>query len=228
VQGAAFRAYKSRFVSAARSALADAGGGSPAMSEAAFPAYAHPSGPISFLFWKRVRVVMDHLEQRRGEAALDFGCGGGVMLPFLAERFRRVVGMDIELAPLAALERALPLPRNVEVVDARAVAPRDIPSRSFDVILALDVLEHVPDLDGTIDALARAVKPGSELIVSGPTENFAYKIGRKVAGRQFTGDYHVRGIAEIRRSLGRVGGVRTLATLFHPVPLFKVYAVTPR
>ena len=73
------------------------------------------------------------------------------------------------------------------------------PAASFDLIIALDVLEHVRDLPETIDQLLRLLRPGRELVVSGPTESMLYQFGRKLAGPEYSGEYHERGVAEIRQ-----------------------------
>jgi 2-polyprenyl-3-methyl-5-hydroxy-6-metoxy-1,4-benzoquinol methylase len=95
--------------------------------------------------------------------------------------------------------------------------------KSFDLINALDVLEHVDDLPRTLSELLNLLKPGGRLVVSGPTENILYQMGRKLAGPEYSGDYHERGIAEIKRELARLAHVRQIATLYWPIPLFEVF-----
>ncbi len=68
------------------------------------------------------------------------------------------------------------------------------------------------------------LKPNGQLVVSGPTENFLYQIGRKIAGPEYSGAYHERGIAEIKRELKRLARVEHIATLYQPIPLFEVFA----
>jgi 2-polyprenyl-3-methyl-5-hydroxy-6-metoxy-1,4-benzoquinol methylase len=96
-------------------------------------------------------------------------------------------------------------------------------AKSFDLINALDVLEHVDDLRGTLSDLLGLLKPGGRLVVSGPTENILYQIGRKLAGPEYSGEYHERGIAEIKRELNRMAQVEQIATLYWPVPLFEIF-----
>ena len=62
-------------------------------------------------------------------------------------------------------------------------------------------------------------------MVSGPTENILYKIGRKLAGPEYSGEYHERGIAEVKRELNKLARVRQIATLYRPIPLFEVFVV---
>ncbi len=149
------------------------------------------------------------------------------MLPFLAQLSRKVVAMDVDLLPLECLQKHIGLPANVRVVDAARACFQDLVGDAFDLVVALDVLEHVEDLSHTIAQLLELLKPGGQLVVSGPTENTFYKIGRKLAGQEYSGAYHLRGIAEIRRSLAPLVRVQHIATLYWPIPLFQVFAATP-
>ncbi len=51
---------------------------------------------------------------------------------------------------------------------------------------------------------------------------------RPMAQIEYPGDYHVRDIHDIRAALENVTDGRTAATLYYPVPLFKIYTVTAR
>lgn len=225
MQNADFQTYKASIRSAIRAALAEAAPGM--LDEAAFPAYSHRNLLINWLFWQRLRVVMEFIERAAPcEQILDFGCGSGVMLPFLGRHAQRVLGLDVNLLPFQTMSRRLEFPANLEVRDARAHPLDSLPAASFDLITALDVLEHVDDLSATLRGLVRLLKPGGRLIVSGPTENLFYQIGRRLAGREYSGAYHERGIAEVRRELGRLVAVRTLARLYPPVTLFDIFIGT--
>jgi 2-polyprenyl-3-methyl-5-hydroxy-6-metoxy-1,4-benzoquinol methylase len=218
-----FQEYKARYRSAIRRVLQDSERGR--LDEAGFPAYSHPNPWINWLFWQRLRLAMDAIRNHAPyETVLDFGCGSGVMLSFLAGHSRQVIAMDIDLIPLERVKKYIPLPENVRVLDAKQVSTAQLPPKSFDLINALDVLEHVDDLPRTLSELLHLLKPGGRLIVSGPTENILYQIGRRLAGPEYSGDYHERGIAEIRRELSRLAHVRKIATLYWPVPLFEIFA----
>ena len=94
---------------------------------------------------------------------------------------------------------------------------------TFDMVIALDVLEHVDDLLGIGRELGRIIKPSGSIVISGPTENFFYQIGRKIAGSEYTGNYHVRNVYDIKREFQKLMKIETLATLYYPMPLFKIY-----
>jgi 2-polyprenyl-3-methyl-5-hydroxy-6-metoxy-1,4-benzoquinol methylase len=97
-------------------------------------------------------------------------------------------------------------------------------NESFDCIIALDVLEHIEDLSEFVALAQRVLKKDGFVVVSGPTENILYQIGRKIAGKQFTGTYHVSNIARIRERLAKDLRIEHVATLFPFIPLFELFA----
>lgn len=223
MKSAEFKNYKARYRSAIRNVLQDSERGR--LDEAGFPAYSHPNPLINWLFWQRLRTAMNYIEKHAPyENALDFGCGSGVMLSFLAQHSQQVTAMDIDLVPLERVKKYIPLAANIQVLDANQVSISQLSPKSFDLINALDVLEHVDDLPHTLSALLTLLKPGGRAVVSGPTENILYQIGRKLAGPEYSGEYHERGIAEIKRELQRLARVEQIGTLYWPVPLFEVFA----
>lgn len=223
MNSSSFNAYKIRYRSAIRCVLADSEKGR--LDEAGFSAYSHRSPIINWLFWKRLHIAMNHIERSAPyEHILDFGCGSGVMLPFLAEQSQRVAAFDIDLYPLERVKQHIPLTASVQMLDANQISLSSLAPKSFDLINALDVLEHVADLPQTLAQLMNLLKPNGQLVVSGPTENFLYQIGRKIAGPEYSGAYHERGIAEIKRELKRIAHIEHIAMLYQPVPLFEIFA----
>ena len=217
-----FNVYKSRYRNAIRKVLSQAEFGR--LDEAAFPAYSHRNPIINWLFWQRLRKVMEHIQRPTPyERVLDFGCGSGVMLPYLSQISSQVTAMDVDLLPLERVQKYIPLAANIEVKDASKNSIPDLPANSFDLIIALDVLEHVKDLPRTLNELLTLLKYEGQLIVSGPTENILYRIGRKIAGPEYSGAYHERGIAEIKNELIKTTNIEHIAMLYWPIPLFEVF-----
>jgi len=218
-----FNAYKSRYRSAIRKVLTESERGR--LDEAGFPAYSHPNPIINWLFWQRLRNAMNHIQESAPhENVLDFGCGSGVMIPFLAQHSRHVTAMDIDLLPIQRVRQHIPLAENVEVLDAKKTPISILTPESYDLIIAIDVLEHVDDLSGILLQLINLLTHGGQLVISGPTENILYQIGRRLAGPEYSGEYHERGVAEIRSEVRRLAGIHHIATLYQPVPLFEVFA----
>ena len=140
-----FKNYKARYRSAIRDVLHEFERGR--LDEAGFPAYSHPNPLINWLFWQRLRTAMNYIESHAPyEKVLDFGCGSGVMLSFLARHSQHVTAMDIDLVPLDRVKKYIPLAENIQVLDTNHVAISQMTAKSFDLINALDVLEHVDDL----------------------------------------------------------------------------------
>lgn len=217
-----FNAYKTRYRSAIQSVLSETEKGR--LDEAAFPAYSHKNPIINWLFWQRLRKAMEHIESDTYENILDFGCGSGVMLPFLSSVSKQVIAIDVDLLPIQSVQKYIPLASNVQIKDATKMNIADLPKDSFDLIIALDVLEHVHDLPNTLTDLFSLLKPNGQLIVSGPTENILYQIGRKIAGPEYSGAYHERGIAEIKSEIKKIAHIRHIATLYQPIPLFEIFS----
>ncbi len=136
----------------------------------------------------------------------------------------RVVATDIEPATFRRMQSAVRFPPNVVFVPAPELAGETY-ALSFDAIVALDVLEHIPDLTEVLGRFKKLLKPAGVIVISGPTENALYKLGRRIAGNRFTGDYHVSNIARIEAECRRHGHVQTIAVLYPVLPLFKVFTL---
>lgn len=89
---------------------------------------------------------------------LDVGCGGGLLSNFLAKKGHTVTGIDLSESSLkVAKERDET--KSVNYIRADAL---DLPfeEHSFDVVCAMDILEHVEHPDLLIAQAARVLKPG--------------------------------------------------------------------
>jgi SAM-dependent methyltransferase len=185
--------------------------------EMAVPSYTHPNPAIRWLFWSRLDTAVSLAAPARGETILDFGLGTGILLPTHHRTAGHVVGADIELGPARALARRLALP--TEFVQAQDFARWSrLHPASVDVISALDCLEHVEahELTELTLSFATVLRPGGRLVVSGPTESFAYRLGRFAAG--FKNEYHHRNIRTIDVELRRAWSRERLVRL-PPLPL---------
>ena len=101
--------------------------------------------------------------------ALDFGCGSGVMLPFLSGMCAEVVAADVDLLPLERMKRHIPLaPQRHGVGCSPAPTIAQAAAASFDLIIALDVLEHVKDLSSTADTASAPAETGRATDRLGP------------------------------------------------------------
>ena len=101
-----------------------------------------------------------------GLRILDVGCGGGLMSEPLARLGAQVVGVDASPGNIAAAR--LHAESQGVALDYRLGDPTDVlsPGEQFDVVLALEVVEHVSDVPAFVDTVAKSVKPGGLLFMS--------------------------------------------------------------
>lgn len=176
-------------------------------AEMAIPSYLHRNPAMRFMAWWRVdllarRLMRAAVEQRaqgrRKLTVVDYGCGAGVLLEEAAAVASRVVGVDIVLDAARLLcER-----RNIDAVELLSPeeAERAIEPGSVDVLVAGEVLEHVEPLEPLIDRFRGWLRgPEARLLVTLPTENQLYRLGRKMAG--FSGHYHHANAESITRDI---------------------------
>ncbi len=116
-------------------------------------------GGLHVLNRARVAWFRDKLGSFQGKRMLDVGCGGGILSESLAREGAVVVAVDPSEASLAqAKEHA-----HTEglSIDYRAGFAEAIGfDEEFDAVFAVDVLEHVQDLEVTLLACAQALKSG--------------------------------------------------------------------
>lgn len=101
-----------------------------------------------------------------GHAVLDVGCGGGLLSEPLARMGGRVTGIDAS-APAIAVARGhaersgLSIAYRAEPVETLAEE-----GQRFDLVCALEVVEHVADRAAFCRALAAVLRPGGLLVMS--------------------------------------------------------------
>ena len=98
---------------------------------------------------------------------IDIGCGGGLLAEAMATRGARVTAIDmsrtaIEVAKLHLHESG----HDIEYRESTAEAVADEAAGQFDVVTCLEMLEHVPSPASVVDAAARLVRPGGDVVFS--------------------------------------------------------------
>ena len=136
---------------------------------------AGPMRPLHVVNGLRLGYVLEQIAHRFGRAPgdlqglriADIGCGAGLMCEPLAARGAQVVGVDaaaksIAVARLHAADGGL-------VIDYRVGEPQAaLPDGEalFDVLMLLEVVEHVDHLQNFVHEASRKLKPGGLLLVS--------------------------------------------------------------
>lgn len=190
--------------------------------EMAIPSYLHGNPLLRWMAWLRVRVLADNLTRlatadgrsREDCTILDYGCGSGVLLPTAAALAKTVYAVDIVPGPARMIVEDAGL-TGVEVMTPDALAGR-VADRSVDIVVAGEVFEHIDDLPACLDGLRRKLKADGRLLVTLPTENWAYRTGRRLAG--FHGHYHLTNADDIHRIIASAG-FRPMKLRKLPLPL---------
>jgi len=102
----------------------------------------------------------EHLE------LLDIGCGGGLLCEPMARLGASVTGIDAGEKTIRVAENHA---RRQDLdIDYRCALPEDLvrEDRTFDVVLNMEVVEHVADLDAFLEAGAGLLKPGGAMVVA--------------------------------------------------------------
>ncbi|WP_342740133.1 class I SAM-dependent methyltransferase [Bradyrhizobium sp. B117] len=111
----------------------------------------------------RLERCLGGFDAVRGKRVLEAGCGAGRFTEVLLAEGAQVFACDLSTAVEANLENcSAHTGYFVCQADIRAlpVAPR-----SFDVVICLGVIQHTPNPEETIEALARYVAPGGLLVI---------------------------------------------------------------
>ncbi len=105
---------------------------------------------------------LGQLRPPSGLEILDVGCGAGNMIHHLS-RYGHVRGIEVDPRPVKIAQS-----RGYDV--RRADAAKGIPfeDASFDLVTALDVIEHVEDDAAVLRQARRVLKPGGHLLVTTP------------------------------------------------------------
>ena len=97
---------------------------------------------------------------------LDIGCGGGILSEPLARLGAQMVGADPSAENIAVA--GAHAQENGVAVDYRATTAEELAAQGelFDVVLAMEVVEHVIDVKAFVQTCASMVKPGGLMIAA--------------------------------------------------------------
>ncbi len=116
-------------------------------------------------FASRTRALlnmMDPVLPGRDLNLLDIGCGAGNMIHHLS-RYGTVKGVEIDPRPVAVAHE-----RGYDVDQGDATQDLAYEDASFDVVTALDVIEHNQDDAAILHEVYRVLKPGGHTVVTVP------------------------------------------------------------
>ncbi|EDZ62407.1 SAM-dependent methyltransferase [Sulfurimonas gotlandica GD1] len=190
--------------------------------------YTHPLFLARDIFWQRLEYAFKYLKKytKPTDKILDFGGGSGVFCKTLASYYDDVSIIDLDVDEAKNIISHYDI-NNVTLIN------EDINKYKmdgkYDVIIATDVLEHFYDLEAPINFFNKFLKKDGILLVTLPTENWVYELGRKIVNKQKPEDhYHSSNhvINFLKKSNFKEIEKRFIPKYIVPIPLFEVAIFT--
>lgn len=160
--------------------------------------------------------VEKFLETQREACIIDLGCGEGVLVKAYRAKGYNITGMDLHYES--------------EHVKRASILETGYPDGSFDLVLCMDVIEHLSfgDQEHALNEIQRLLRPGGKLLLTVPNlAHLASRLSFLVRGkliRTSTIDRHPgdRPLNEYRRMLNERFSIRRIAGLFPTLPLLSL------
>lgn len=106
-----------------------------------------------------------------GLRLLDIGCGAGLLCEPFTRLGAAVTGIDPSATNIAAAK--LHAEKGGLSIDYRCTTVEELdPNERFDIVLAMEVVEHVVDVGAFLDRCASMLKPGGLMVVSTLNRNW--------------------------------------------------------
>jgi 2-polyprenyl-3-methyl-5-hydroxy-6-metoxy-1,4-benzoquinol methylase len=187
------------------------------IEESCVPSYSHPNPFAAWTAWQRIHVAADlYAAYAPAGPVLDFGAATGELCALLNLRgdYWFVEGNELLATVLVQTHTR-----------ARRVKLEDLSKQRFSAVFALDSLEHNEHVEPILETLLATLAPGGVIILSGPTENWMYRLGRRIAG--FDGHYHHQTIYDIEAKLEAHAELIRRRIVPLQIPLFSVTVWQP-
>jgi 2-polyprenyl-6-hydroxyphenyl methylase/3-demethylubiquinone-9 3-methyltransferase len=138
-------------------------------------------GPFAALHWiAAARRELIPPAPPGGGSLLDVACGGGLLAPHVPAGYDHV-GVDLVAS---ALHRASAVGVAPVLADAGALPFRD---GTFDVVVAGEILEHVPDVEAVVAEIARVAAPAGTVIVDTIADTVWARLSLVTVGERLPG-----------------------------------------
>ncbi len=119
----------------------------------------------------KIRHVFSLLGSLSGKRILDIGCGGGFFVEEARKRNAEVVGVDYSEAAITFAHDRFPK-CDTRVADAYTLSSFE--QNQFDIVMLIDVIEHISDQERVIKEVSRILKCGGCVLISTDLEDSAW------------------------------------------------------
>jgi ubiquinone/menaquinone biosynthesis C-methylase UbiE len=126
--------------------------------------------PTARIYRARLRLAVRLLGAETSDSLLEVGYGSGILLPELARRTRRLIGIDVHGERARVDEMLTRLGVNADLRDA-SLFELPFADGEFDALVCLSVLEHIVELDAALAEFRRVLAPGGIAVLGFPVHN---------------------------------------------------------
>jgi len=117
----------------------------------------------SFIRHLRYRAIKKHIQ--KDSKVLDLGCGyNGWLLARISPIIKKGVGYDLSVSNKKTFN-------NIKLKKGKIDKKIQEPKNSYDLVIALAVLEHTHNPEKLVTEAFRTLKPGGKLIITTPSES---------------------------------------------------------
>jgi SAM-dependent methyltransferase len=156
-------------------------------------AFGEDLGQNSWLTAPELLKFVDWLQLKPGGQLLDVACGSGGPVLRMAKLTRsRVTGIDLHeqaIANAIALARTQGLAEQAKFERHDASKPLPFPAASFDALICIDAVNHLPQRRQVFSEWVRVLKPGGRLVFTDPIVITGPLTHEEIAVRSSAGFY---------------------------------------
>lgn len=135
----------------------------PPQADERIDVHTNPDRFQNHLHWQRYNHVLDRVDP--GSSVLEIGTGLGIFSEMLHPRVSSYRGIEYDVEACKSAQARIGIEGLITQGDVQAIEFSD---NSFDEVVCLEVLEHLPDYRRALDEIARVLSKGGKLHVSVP------------------------------------------------------------
>lgn len=162
------------------------------------------------------RQVYEIIVPTAGKSILEIGCGIGSTASLVAD-CEQYIGTDLSETAIEQASQSYKDCPNFKFVAMNA-EKLDFPDCEFDLFIAKEVIEHIPDAEASLREAFRVLKPGGKLVITSPNRDSLHlRINRKLGKpdfkcsidhvKEFTFQEAVEMVQRQRFSIEHTGGI---------------------
>lgn len=140
--------------------------------------HAYTTEPLLELVNRHSQTLMKKKEQIE---ILDLGCGNGSLTNFFAQEGYSLVGLEESQSGVEIAAKNFP---NCQFIQGSIY---DLPyhklEQKFDVVISVDVIEHLFYPKELLDSAKKCLKPGGKLIIATPYHGYLKNIALSITGK---------------------------------------------